>query len=111
LRQPASASSPGCARSPLLPRTPNRTRPGPLLGRIFLGGLSGACLTVSAGQPLLLGALLGGVGALIGAFAGYQIRKRLVNRLGVRDLLVAVPEDIVAIALAYLFVSLGASAR
>ncbi len=94
-----------------LPRTPSRTRPGPLLGRIALGGLAAACLTVSAGRSLLVGAVVGGVGALIGAFAGYQVRKRLVSRLGVRDLLVAVPEDIVAIALAYSFVCAAASVR
>jgi uncharacterized membrane protein len=88
-----------------LPRTPNRTRPGPLLSRMVLGGLSGAALTVAGHHSLASGAVLGGVGALIGAFAGYQARRRLVNSLKVKDLTVAIPEDLVAIVLAYLIIS------
>src|SRR5690242_159982 len=34
----------------LLPKTPNRTSPGPLAARVVMGGLSAACLCVSAGQ-------------------------------------------------------------
>ncbi|MEP7227326.1 MAG: DUF4126 family protein [Gemmatimonadales bacterium] len=43
-----------------LPTTPNRTKPGPLGARVVMGALAGACLTVSAGQSLLAGAVLGG---------------------------------------------------
>lgn len=88
-----------------LPRTPPRIEHGPLIGRIVLGGLAGACLTVSAGQSLLAGAVLGGIGAMIGTFGGYQIRKRLVSGLKVKDIVVAISEDVVAIVLAYLLVS------
>jgi uncharacterized membrane protein len=87
-----------------LPRTPNRTRPGPLIGRMVLGGLAGASLAAAAQQSLLAGAALGGVGAVIGAFAGYQIRSRLVRSLQVRDVVVAVLEDLVAVCLAFLIV-------
>src|ERR671914_72126 len=38
-----------------LPRTPNRTNPGPLIGRMLLGGLSGAALCIAWGNSLLLG--------------------------------------------------------
>lgn len=89
----------------LLPRTPNRTRPGPLIGRLVLGGLSGACLAVAGRHPMLVGAILGGIGALIGTFGGYEIRSRLVRGLRVRDAFVAVPEDLVAVVLAYLIVA------
>jgi uncharacterized membrane protein len=89
----------------LLPRTPNRTTPGPLITRIVLGGVSGAALTISAGHSFVPGALLGGIGAVIGSFGGYQARKRLVRRLKVRDAAVAIPEDLIAIILAYLIVS------
>ena len=85
----------------VLPKTPSRTAAGPLIARIFSGGLSGACLCASAGQSLLIGALLGGVGAVIGAFGGYQVRARLVSALNVKDIFVAIPEDLVAIGLAY----------
>jgi uncharacterized membrane protein len=91
----------------LLPKTPNRTTPIPLIARILMGGLSGACLCASAGQSLLVGAMLGGIGGVIGAFAGYQARTRLVNGLKVKDTLIAIPEDLVAIGLGYYLVSLG----
>jgi uncharacterized membrane protein len=83
----------------LLPKTPNRTSPGPLIARIVMGGPSAACLCVSAGQSWLAGAILGGIGGVIGAFAGYEARKRLVNGLKVKDAFIAIPEDIVAIGL------------
>lgn len=90
----------------LLPKTPSRTAPGPLVARVLMGGLCGASLCVSAGRSLLAGAVLGGLGGVIGAFGGYQARKRLVNGLKVKDAFVAIPEDLVAIGLAYLLVSL-----
>jgi uncharacterized membrane protein len=88
-----------------LPRTPKRTAFGPLLARILLGGLSGASLFAAAGGSLLAGALLGATGGVIGAFAGYEIRRRLVNNLHIKDLFVALCEDLVAIALACVLVS------
>jgi uncharacterized membrane protein len=88
-----------------LPRTPSRIRPGPLIGRILFGGLSGAALALSAQQSPAAGTVLGGIGAVIGAFTGYKVRTQLVPRLGVRDLAVALPEDLIAIVLAYLLVA------
>jgi uncharacterized membrane protein len=88
-----------------LPKTPKRTAFAPLLARILLGGLSGACLFAAAGKSLLAGALLGGIGGVIGAFAGYEIRRWIVNSLRVKDLFVAICEDGVAIALVCFFVS------
>jgi uncharacterized membrane protein len=90
----------------VLPTTPSRTAPAPLIARIVMGGLSGACLCAAAGQSLLAGAVLGGIGGIVGAFAGYQARMRLVRGLGVKDIFIAIPEDLVAIGFAYLFVSL-----
>jgi uncharacterized membrane protein len=88
-----------------LPKTSKRTTLAPLLARILLGGLSGACLFAAAGKSLLAGALLGGIGGVVGAFAGYEIRRRIVNSLHIKDFFVAMCEDLVAIALACLFVS------
>jgi uncharacterized membrane protein len=88
-----------------LPKTPSRTAPGPLIGRIVLGGLAGAGLGISATGSWLMGAVLGGLGAVIGAFAGYEIRRRLVRALGAKDPIVAVVEDLVAIGLAYAVVT------
>jgi uncharacterized membrane protein len=88
-----------------LPKTPKRTAFAPLLARILLGGLSGATLFAAARGSLLAGALLGGTGGVIGAFVGYEIRRRIVNDLHVKDLFAAVCEDLVAIALACFVVS------
>ena len=89
----------------LHPSTPSRTRPGPLFARLTMGGLSGACLCAAANRSLLAGATLGAVGALVGTFGGYQGRTRLVRALGVRDRVVAVAEDLIAIVLAWCIVS------
>jgi uncharacterized membrane protein len=45
------------------------------------------------------------IGAGLGAFAGYELRKRLVTRLKVKDLFIAIPEDLIAIVLALVFVT------
>jgi uncharacterized membrane protein len=89
----------------LLPTTPRRTTPGPLVARIVMGGLSGASLCAAAGRSLTLGAVLGGVGGALGAFAGYEARTRLVKALGVKDPVIALAEDVVAIVLAWVLVS------
>jgi uncharacterized membrane protein len=88
-----------------LPTTPARTKPGPLAARLVMGGLCGACVLVAAGSSAWLGAVLGGLGGVLGAFAGYQARTRLVRGLGVRDAAIAIPEDLVAIGLGLLIVS------
>jgi uncharacterized membrane protein len=88
----------------VLPMTPARTAPPSLAVRVVTGGLSGACLAVAAGGYLWVGVILGIVGAMIGAFAGYHARRRLVNGLKVKDFLIAIPEDLVAVGLACLIV-------
>ncbi len=82
-----------------LPLTPARTKPGPLAARIVMGGLCGACIVVATDGTAWLGAVIGGVGAFVGAFAGYRARVELVRSLQVRDALVAVAEDLIAIGL------------
>lgn len=82
-----------------------RTAPGPLIGRIVMGGLSGATICAAAGQSSLFGAVLGGIGGVVGALAGYQARMGLVRKLRVADAVIAVPEDLVAIILGLFLVS------
>lgn len=89
----------------LRPSTPKRTAPVPLVARIVTGALCGACLCAATNQSLIIGAILGGAGGIIGAFAGYQIRRKLVAALNVKDSFIAVLEDLVAIGLACFFVS------
>jgi len=88
-----------------LPKTPARTTPGPLGARAVTGGLSGAAIALAAGQSLAAGIVLGAIGAVIGAFAGYQARTRTVKALRAPDFVVAVAEDIVAIAMGLLVAS------
>jgi uncharacterized membrane protein len=88
-----------------LPMTPKRTALVGLVARIVTGGLCGACLCAAAGQSLGIGIVLGGIGGVIGAFGGYEIRRRLVNKLRIKDIFVALCEDLVALALAYFLVS------
>jgi uncharacterized membrane protein len=89
----------------LLPKTPKRTAPGPLAARIITGALCGACVSASANQSPPIGAALGALGAVAGAFAGYELRKRLVTALNIKDLFIAIPEDLIAIGLALFFVT------
>lgn len=62
-------------------------------------------LCASAHQSLVIGAILGVLGAIAGAFAGYEIRHRLVEAFGLPDFGVALAEDIVAIGGGLLLVS------
>jgi uncharacterized membrane protein len=80
-----------------LPFIPSRLSAGPLAGRVVLGALCGSTLQAASNQPLAVGALFGGLGALLGAWLGYTLRKRLVTRGGLRDLVVALAEDAIAI--------------
>jgi uncharacterized membrane protein len=89
----------------LQPSTPKRTAPVPLIARILMGGLCGSCICAAAHQSLIVGAILGAIGGIIGAFAGYQIRRKLVTALNIKDLFIALLEDLVTIGLACFFLS------
>ncbi|MFL6518614.1 MAG: DUF4126 family protein [Chthoniobacterales bacterium] len=89
----------------LLPQTPKRTDLAPLLVRMLSGGFCGACLCASANKSLTIGAALGGVGGVIGAFGGYELRRRLVSKLMIKDFFVALSEDVIALGMAWFFLS------
>ena len=78
-----------------LPFTPSRLKAGPLASRIVSGAVCGATIYGVVKRPLMEGAVLGGVGAIAGAFAGYHMRKRLSRDMP--DLGVAALEDALAI--------------
>ena len=80
-----------------LPNTPNRTAPLGLIARIVTGGFTGACVSLGGGQSAFVGAGLGVFGGIVGCFAGYQARARLVRFLGQPDINIALVEDLVAI--------------
>ena len=89
----------------LRPQTGKRTAPVPLIARILMGALCGACLSAAGNDSLTIGVTLGAVGAVIGAFAGYEIRRRVVSAFNTKDIFIAILEDLVTIALACFFVS------
>jgi uncharacterized membrane protein len=70
-----------------------------------MGLLTGACLGVAGGAGFWLAALIGGIGAITGAYGGYKARVGLVRALQVPDIAIAVPEDLVAIGFGLLLVS------
>lgn len=80
-----------------LPSTPSRTKPPGLIARILLGGLSGAGVAAAGTQSMMLGAVLGVVGGLVGAYGGHAARTGLVRALNVSDFVIAFLEDAVAI--------------
>jgi uncharacterized membrane protein len=88
-----------------LPKTPKRTDPVPLVFRAVSGGFSSIAICTSAHQPLAIGTILGVLGSIAGAFAGYEIRHRLVEAFGLPDFGVAAAEDLVAVGGALLIVS------
>jgi uncharacterized membrane protein len=80
-----------------LPMTPARTGALGLFARFTSGALTGACLASAGDQSMIFGAVLGAAGGIIGGFAGYQARTRLVKALGTKDINVALVEDVIAI--------------
>ncbi len=91
-----------------LPSTPSRTALVGLSARIVTpGALAGACLGGAAGGRVTLNCQLWPVrwGGVVGAFGGYQARVGLVRALRVRDLVIAIPEDLIAIGLGLVLVS------
>jgi len=80
-----------------LPNTPNRTAPPGLIGRIVTGAFTGACVSLGGGRSAFVGAGLGVIGGIVGCFAGYHIRARLVKSLRQPDFNIAVVEDLFAI--------------
>ncbi len=81
-----------------LPNTPARTSVPQLIPRVIFGGGSGAALAVAAGGSAIVGGCLGVIGALVGAFSGYQIRHALVTQVNLPDYVVALLEDLLAVA-------------
>jgi uncharacterized membrane protein len=88
-----------------LPNTPSRTAPVGLIARIVLGGASGVALATGAGVSVSVAGVIASIGAIAGAFTGYHIRRAVVLKARVPDLVVAIAEDAIAIAGGLLIVS------
>jgi uncharacterized membrane protein len=89
-----------------LPSTPSRKALAPFAGRVVSGGLCGAALGLSVDSPGT-GLLLGVLGALLGTFGGYELRRRLASKFR-RDRPAALLEDAVTIGgLSFVVVALA----
>jgi uncharacterized membrane protein len=76
---------------------PDRIDAAPLIGRIVSGGLCGAAICSARRESAVAGGILGGLGAVGGAFLGYHLRKHAVRKHHIPDLGVALVEDAVAV--------------
>lgn len=85
------------------PKTPSRKAPPSFGARFVSGGFSGAAIGLS-GNSLLLGLLLGLIGAVIGTYGGAAFRGKLAASFG-KDLPAALTEDAIAIIGAFLIVA------
>jgi len=83
---------------------PNRTSPLPMAFRTLSGAMCGAALCISANRYIWAGILLGGLGAINGAFAGFHARRLLVKYVKIPDTAIALAEDALAICAALLLV-------
>jgi uncharacterized membrane protein len=92
-----------------LPFTSSRLNTGPLASRIISGAVCGAAVCSAIKRPLAKGALLGGLGAIAGAFAGYHIRKSLSRDMP--DVALGLIEDAFAVSVGVLITALIASRR
>jgi uncharacterized membrane protein len=88
-----------------LPATGSRTAPPSLVIRSITGALAGTALAIAASQSVLLGIVLGALGALAGSFLGYEVRHRIVTGLKIPDFPIALLEDAIAIGCGLLIVS------
>jgi uncharacterized membrane protein len=84
----------------LLPATPARTKPGPLIARVASGAFVGWLASGGSETARVAGAIVGACAALAGIFAGYNTRMWAIDQYGA--LRAALVEDLVAIALACL---------
>ena len=82
-----------------LPFTPSRLMPGSLVVRAGVGSLAGALLARQSGRQPVIGAALGAAGALAGSYAGHDVRAGLAAATGAPDPLLAVLEDVTAVAI------------
>lgn len=81
------------------PSTPSRKAVGPLAARLVFGGLVGALGAQAISEPIAGGILAGILGAVIGTYGGYAVRRWGANLVG-HDLPVALVESACALALA-----------
>jgi uncharacterized membrane protein len=87
-----------------LPNTPDRLKPGPMAGRLVIGGMAGLSIFRRYRQPLILGAVLGALGAGAGTYIGYYARQSIADSTRTPQWLLGLAEDGLAFGLGFLAV-------
>ena len=90
-----------------LPKTPSRTSPIGIAGRVLFGTAVGVLIAPRVGGHHLLKGLTGGIGALCGTYSGWWVRTKLAERVG-KDWPVANLEDWFTIAASILLLNVVA---
>jgi uncharacterized membrane protein len=81
-----------------LPKTPDRISPPQLLVRALSGALVGATLSEANGERKVIGALLGGLGAVAASYAFFFLRKKLKEATPLPDAAYALMEDFLVVS-------------
>jgi uncharacterized membrane protein len=81
-----------------LPFTPNRTDRRGVVVRLVVGAFTGGLVASSQKQSIVLGSVLGALGAVVGTYGGFHARVGLRSALKLPDLPVALAEDAIATA-------------
>jgi uncharacterized membrane protein len=84
-----------------LPKTPSRKVPPQFAARILFGSVTGAAIGIANGM-VVIGLVLGALGAVAGTLIGAWARGALVRATGGKDLPIALLEDATAIGLSLL---------
>lgn len=84
-----------------VPNAPDRIVAPQLVARIAAGAVSGAALNATADEPVAYGAMAGGLGAVVGTFAFFHLRRWLTEEKGISDPVVALVEDALAFGLGW----------
>lgn len=80
-----------------LPKAPDRISLPSLLVRTMSGAVVGATLSEPGGERKIVGAFLGGIGAIAASFTFFYLRKKVVHTTGLPDATIAIAEDVLAI--------------
>jgi len=80
-----------------LPIVPSRVSPGPLMARVVSGAITGAAVCGEANKRTEVGAILGGIGAIAGAYGFYHLRRRIGEKTGVQDPVLGLAEDVIVV--------------
>lgn len=78
-------------------KIPRRTTPGPLIWRLITGAFCGVAFAIAGNASLAGCCILGALGGVIGAYAGYYVRHTITSEGRLPDLPVALIEDLIAI--------------